>query len=218
MGIPLPHALDSLPLGYPPFSKCQPTFLPCGAGWLGPFQSGTPLALSWPGYLSVLEEINIYRSLSVGVHLGTFWSGLHFPMAWSYLEAFLPSKGSGPSVAGGVSTATAVLKASGVLTAGAATHPFHSFLEDCSCCKGSLLGIPCKCHHLLIGPLVGVGKGHVRDQAWGYQPATLIRCFSCCEGCHLSLRCCFMESRISLWSHSSNASSHLLCPGSLHSW
>ena len=55
-----------------------------------------------------------------------------------------------------------VLMAGGATMAGGVTHPFHSFLKDHSCHKGSLLAIPCKCHHLLIGPLVGVGKSCVR--------------------------------------------------------
>ena len=40
----------------------------------------------------------------------------------------------------------------GVLAVSGVTH---SFLDDHSCSKGLLLGLPCKCHHLLIGLLMG---------------------------------------------------------------
>ena len=90
-------------------------------------------------------------------HLGPFRSSLSFPMMWSHLGTFFSlSQGSGPPAAGRASTV------GGALVVGGATHPFHLFLEDCSCCKGSLLGIPCKCHHLLLGPLVGSGRSCVR--------------------------------------------------------
>ena len=64
---------------------------------------------------------------------------------------------SGPPVAAG-----RALMVGGALAVSEATHTFHPFLEDHSCCKGSLLGIPCECHHLLIGPLVGGGKSYGR--------------------------------------------------------
>ena len=53
-------------------------------------------------------------------------------------------------MAGGVLTAGGVVVAHGASMAGGLAHPLHLLLQNHSCCKGSLVGIPHEGHHLLI--------------------------------------------------------------------
>ena len=77
--LPQCHILGSPPGGCSLFGKCYLMPLPGGTVWLGPFLSGAPSVWNHLGHLLLLEEINVYLSPSVGVCLGTFWSGLGFP-------------------------------------------------------------------------------------------------------------------------------------------
>ena len=43
-----------------------------------------------------------------------------------------------------------IVAAHGVSTAGGVVHALYLLLQNHSCCKGPLVGIPCEGHHLLI--------------------------------------------------------------------
>ena len=146
------HHVSGSPLGRVlSLWQIHPKPLPHGTGWLGPFLSGTSLVWNYPGHPLVLEEINVYLSSSAGVYLGTFWSGLWFLTAWGHLGTFLSlSQGPGSPMAGGILMAGGVQAACGASMAGAAAHPLHLLLQNCSCHKGPLVGVPHKGHHLLI--------------------------------------------------------------------
>ena len=46
----------------------------------------------------------------------------------------------------------------GASTAGGAAHPLHLLLQNCSCCKGPLVGFPHEGHHLIIHISVSSSK------------------------------------------------------------
>ena len=160
----------------PPALGIPPTIVPC-LQWMSPNVS---VLWSWVTR-SILEQSSLwcevaqdvwsylYRSISAvppsaGGHLGTFLSGLSFPNGVELqLETFfLPSWGTWSPEAGRALMTGGAPMAGGTPAVGGVTHPFHSFLKDHSYHKGSLLGIPCKCHHLLIGPFVGDSNSCVR--------------------------------------------------------
>ena len=59
---------------------------------------------------------------------------------------------------------------------GGATHPFF---DDCNHSKVSLLGLLCKCHHIITGPSIGGSKGHemIRHGIFGW----LLHLWPCME-------------------------------------